>query len=103
MRIVSRRALRDFLVSLAGRRDQGAVRLALDGWYATVRKAAWKEPADVKAHYGSASILKNRRVVFNICGNSYRLIVKVNYVKGVVYVRFIGSHAEYDAIDADEV
>jgi mRNA interferase HigB len=68
-----------------------------------VKRAAWKEPADIKAHYRSASILKDRRAVFNICGNSYRLIVKINYVKGVVYIRFIGSHAAYDAIDAQEV
>jgi mRNA interferase HigB len=89
MRIISRRRLREFVASLAGQRDQPAVRSALDAWYAASKRAAWTEPADVKAHFGSASILKNRRAVFNICGNSYRLVVKINYVKGVVYIRFI--------------
>ncbi len=103
MRIVFRRRLREFVASLAGQRDQPAVGSALDDWYANVKRAVWKEPADIKAKYGSASILKNRRAVFNICGNSYRLVVKINYVKGVVFIRFIGSHAAYDKIDADEV
>jgi mRNA interferase HigB len=103
MRIISRRALREFVGSLAGHTDQRAVGAALDGWYADVKKVAWREPADLKRQYGSASILKDRRAVFNICGNKYRLVVKINYVKGVVYIRFIGSHAVYDAIDAQEV
>ena len=103
MRILSRRALREYVNSLAGHRDQQAVRTALDDWYAAVKKAKWKEPADLKAQYGSASILKNRRAVFNICGNKYRLVVKINYVTGVVYIRFVGSHAAYDDIDANEV
>jgi mRNA interferase HigB len=103
MRIISRRRLREFVASLTGQRDQPAVEAALNGWYAFVKKAVWKDPSDVKADYRSASILKNRRTVFNICGNSYRLVVKINYVTGVVYIRFIGSHAAYDKIDADQV
>jgi mRNA interferase HigB len=103
MRILSRRALREYVNSLAGHRDQKAVQAALDDWYADVRKAGWKAPADLKEQYGSASILKNRRAVFNICGHKHRLVVKINYVKGVVYIRFVGSHAAYDDIDADEV
>ena len=103
MRILSRRALRDYVRSLAGHSDHKAVEAALDDWYADVKKASWKEPADLKGQYGSASILKNRRAIFNICGNKYRLVVKINYVKGVVYVRFVGTHAAYDDIDVDEV
>jgi len=103
MRILSRRALREFVETLAGHRDQESVRAALRSWYAVVKKAAWKEPADLKKQYGSVSILKDRRAVFNICGNKYRLVVKINYVKGVVYIRFLGSHAAYDAVDAEEV
>lgn len=103
MRIIARRTLREFVASLAGQSDQRAVDAALDAWYRAVRRAVWKDPADVKAQYRSAGILKNRRVVFNICGNSHRLVVKINYVVGVVYIRFIGSHAAYDAIDANEV
>ena len=60
-------------------------------------------PAEIKAQYRSASILKNRRVVFNIKGNDYRLIVAVAYRIGVVYVKFVGTHAQYDAIDAETV
>ena len=103
MRVIARRTLREFVASLAGHADQGAVKTALDAWHAGARKAVWKQPADIKATYRSASLLRDRRVVFNICGNSYRLVVKVNYAAGVVYIRFVGSHAAYDAIDAEEV
>jgi mRNA interferase HigB len=66
-------------------------------------KAEWQQPADVEAVYRSASVLKNRRVVFNIKGNEYRLIVAIAYRVGVVYVKFIGTHAQYDAVDAETV
>jgi mRNA interferase HigB len=76
---------------------------ALLAWCAEVKKANWRQPADIKAQYANASILKNRRVVFNIKGNDYRLIVSVAYNTGFVFVKFIGSHAQYDAIDANTV
>lgn len=63
----------------------------------------WTQPADIKEKYRNASILKNRRVVFNIRGNDYRLIASVAYRYGAVYIKFIGTHAEYDAIDAETV
>lgn len=66
-------------------------------------QADWATPADVKVQYGDASILKGSRVVFNICGNKYRLIVKINYPYRVVYIRFAGTHAEYDQLDAEAV
>ncbi len=72
-------------------------------WCDEVKKARWRQPADIKAQYSSASILKNRRVVFNLKGNDYRLIVAVAYNTGFVYVKFIGTHAEYDAVDANTV
>lgn len=72
-------------------------------WTDEARKATWSQPADIKAQFRSASILKNRRVVFNIKGNSYRLVVAVAYRFGAVYIKFIGSHAEYDAIDAETI
>ena len=75
----------------------------LKAWFEEASKAAWTQPSDIKAHYRSASVLKNRRVVFNIKGNDYRLIVSVAYRLQVVYVKFIGTHAEYDAIDAETV
>jgi mRNA interferase HigB len=76
---------------------------AILSWCDEVKKVRWKQPADIKAHYASASILKSRRVVFNLKGNEYRLIVAVAYSVGFVYVKFIGTHAEYDAVDANTV
>ncbi len=72
-------------------------------WYKHVLKANWKSPAEVKADFRSASILKDGRVVFNIAGNKYRIIVWINYAYGVVYIRFIGTHAQYDQIDAQTI
>lgn len=67
------------------------------------QKATWKDPAEIKEQYRSASILKDSRVVFNICGNKYRLIVKINYGFGIIYIRFLGTHKEYDTINAEEI
>ncbi len=75
----------------------------LKSWVDEVKKANWSQPSDIKAQYRSASILKNRRVVFNIKGNDYRLVVSVAYRFQAVYVKFIGTHAEYDLIDAETV
>ena len=74
-----------------------------DAWYRHALKADWKEPADVKAEFGNASILRDGRVVFNIAGNKYRLIVWINYPYRVVYVRFIGTHAQYDQVNAQTI
>ncbi|QIL74180.1 type II toxin-antitoxin system HigB family toxin (plasmid) [Diaphorobacter sp. HDW4B] len=75
----------------------------LKAWYDEALNAQWTQPADIKAQYRSASILKNRRVVFNIKGNDYRLIVAIAYNLQIIYVKFIGTHKEYDAIDAETV
>jgi mRNA interferase HigB len=75
----------------------------LRAWFSDASKADWKNPHDVKSFDVAASILADNRVVFNIKGNSYRLIVKINYDYRVVYIRFIGTHAAYDAINAEEV
>ena len=72
-------------------------------WYRQVRRANWGTPAEVKADIRSASILKDGRAVFNIAGNKYRIVVWINYPYRVVYVRFIGTHRQYDAIDAQTV
>ncbi|MCB1985023.1 MAG: type II toxin-antitoxin system HigB family toxin [Burkholderiales bacterium] len=72
-------------------------------WYRHVLKANWKSPTEVKADFRTASILKDGRVVFNIAGNKYRIIVWINYAYGVVYIRFIGAHAQYDQIDAQTI
>lgn len=72
-------------------------------WYRHVLAADWASPAAVKADFGSASILKDGRVVFNLGGNKFRLMVKINYPYRVVYIRFIGTHRQYDRIDADSI
>jgi mRNA interferase HigB len=75
----------------------------LKSWVDEARKAAWAQPLEIKEQYRNASILKNRRVVFNIKGNDYRLVVSVAYQYQAVYVKFIGTQKEYDAIDAKTV
>ena len=75
----------------------------LKTWYNTAMNSDWKSPADVIQTYADASILKNSRIVFNIEGNSYKMITKLNYEKQWIFIRFIGSHKEYDKIDADTI
>lgn len=75
----------------------------MDAWFHEAEGADWANPAQVKAQYATASILKKGRAVFNIGGNKYRVIVKINYPYRVVYIRFAGTHAEYDEIDAEEI
>lgn len=77
--------------------------IPLQTWFHDVQRAAWKSPADITFVYKNASILANNRVVFNIKGNRYRLVVIVVYQHGVVYIRFVGTHAEYDRIDAARI
>lgn len=80
-----------------------AAKQALIVWCDEVRRANWRHPADITAQFAAASILKNRRVVFNIKGNQYRIVTAVAYRTGFVYVKFIGTHTEYDAIDAETI
>ncbi|MCA3238365.1 MAG: type II toxin-antitoxin system HigB family toxin [Curvibacter sp.] len=75
----------------------------LRSWYALAGRASWKTPADIKAAYGNASFTRNNRVVFNIKGNDYRLVVAVRYDKGLMYVRFVGTHRQYDKIDVETI
>lgn len=97
MRVIAKRTLRDFWEKHADSEQQ------LKAWYNEAEQADWKSPNDVKKDYPSASILEDNRVVFNIKGNNYRLIVRINYKYGVVWIRFIGTHAEYDKIDAIKI
>jgi mRNA interferase HigB len=76
---------------------------SLKAWHDEARAAEWRTPADVKAQYRNASIIANKRVVFNIRGNTYRLIVAIAYNVGIIFIKFIGTHAEYDAVDAATV
>jgi mRNA interferase HigB len=75
----------------------------LSAWYADARKADWASPDMIRQRYRSASILRSNRVVFDIGGNKYRLVVRINHHYRVVYIRFVGTHAEYDRIDAETV
>lgn len=97
MRVISVKHIRDF----SGRRPDAAP--ALKAWTQEARRASWKSPQDIKQRYASASFLKGNRVVFNLKGNDYRLVVAVAYRFELVYIKFIGTHAEYDAIDAATV
>lgn len=103
MRIIARRTLREFVDSLTGQKDQPAVKAALDAWFAEVDKAAWTSTADVKRLYATASIVSAERIVFNIKGNAYRLVVAVDFEKSIVWIKWIGTHRAYDRIDVTEV
>ena len=75
----------------------------LKTWFDIAKTNSWKSPNDIKLNFANASILKNSRVVFNIKGNSYRLVVQFNYEREWAFIRFIGSHSEYDKIDANTI
>ena len=99
MHVISRKKLIEFYEQ-PGRQDAKG---QLEAWYYEAKHAQWESPADVKAQYGSASVIGDNRVVFNIAGNKYRLIVRINYDSKTVFVRFIGTHQEYDKIDAEVI
>lgn len=103
MRIIARRTLKEFVKAREGHKDQPALKAALDAWFSEVRKSKWSSTADVKQHYASASIISADRVVFNIKGNSYRLVVAVDFEKAIVFIKWIGTHADYDRIDVRRV
>lgn len=97
MRIIARRTLREFWVKHPDSEQP------LKVWFREVKQANWKQSTDVKALYRHARVVGNDRVVFNIKGNKYRLIAAVDYRFGIVYIRFIGTHKDYDAVDAATV
>jgi mRNA interferase HigB len=99
MRIISRKTLVEFYQ----REDCKDVKGPLDVWWHEAKKAKWLSWTDIKEKYRSASVLKGNRVVFNIGGNKYRLVVKINYSVQIVYIRFVGTHKEYDNIDAEVI
>ena len=97
MRVIARRTLRDFWKNHSDSEE------ALKAWFSEAENSQWDSPADIKKKFPHASILQDNRVVFNIKGNNYRLIVKINYDYGQVFIRFVGTHAEYDKIDATTI
>jgi mRNA interferase HigB len=99
VRIIARRTLLEFWANPRYRDAEQPLR----AWYTEAKRAEWRTPADVKAAHRNASFLAKNRVVFNIAGNKYRLVVAVKYTAQIVFIRFVGTHAQYDAIDAEEV
>jgi mRNA interferase HigB len=97
LRVIAKKILRDFWVKHPDSEQQ------LKAWYQEADDAEWKSPRDIKRDYPSASILPGNRVVFNIKGNNYRLIVKINFDYGMVWIRFVGTHSAYDKIDAETI
>ena len=103
VRIISRGTLIGFVRNRVEPRLQRVVRDQLDAWFALVSRAAWKNPAELKQSHRSASVVSSERVVFNIKGNEYRLVVAVDYNHAVVLVVWVGTHREYDRIDVKKV
>ena len=103
MRIIARRSLKTFLDTRTRHRDWPALKAALDAWYGEVKKVEWSSMADVKWLYATASIISADRVVFNIKGNSYRLVAAIDFEKAIVFIKWIGAHADYDKIDVRTV
>ena len=96
MRVIAKRTLREFW------RQYADAKGPLEAWFREVQRANWASPQEIKDRYASASFVGNDRVIFNIGGNKYRLIVRVNYQYGIVYIRFIGTHADYNRIGVEQ-
>jgi len=103
MRIIARRTLREFVEGRRGHKEHPALKGALDAWFDEVKKTRWTGTADIKRRYATASIVSAERIVFNIKGNAYRLVVAVDFEKGIVWIKWIGTHKDYDKIDVIEV
>jgi mRNA interferase HigB len=99
MHVIARPKLKEFY-ERDGRTDAKG---PIDAWWYEAKKANWQSWTDIKSQYGSASILKGNRVVFNLGGNKYRLVVKINFPAQTVFIRFVGTHKEYDKINAEEI
>jgi mRNA interferase HigB len=103
MRIIARRTLVAFIESRRRSADHAAVKAALSAWFAEASKARWTTMADIKALYSSASVVSADRVVFNIKGNDYRLVAAIDFEKAIVFIKWIGSHKDYDKINVREI
>jgi len=100
MRVIAKRTLREFW---QGSPQYGDAQGPIEAWHAEAERASWRTPQEVKAQFRSASVLKGGRVVFNIAGNKYRLVLALDYVRQTCFVKFIGTHEQYDRIDAETV
>ena len=97
MRVIAKKILRDFWAKHSDSEQQ------LKSWYQEANNAEWKSPNEIKTKYPSASIINNDRIVFNIKGKNYRLIIKINFDYQIIWIRFIGTHSEYDRINVSEI
>ena len=97
MRIISKSTIKDYWKKHRETENQ------LKAWYHIARNAKWKKPGDIKKQLAKTSIINSTRVVFDICGGNYRLIVKINYEAQIIFIRFIGTHKEYDKINVEEI
>jgi mRNA interferase HigB len=103
MRIIARRTLIEFTSGLAGHQHHFAVKEAVDVWFSRASKAQWKNASDVKRMFASSSIINSERIVFNIKGNDYRLVVAIDFEKSIIWIKWIGTHKDYDRIDVAKV
>jgi mRNA interferase HigB len=103
VRIIARSTLTQYVASLEGHKDQRALQSSLDAWFHEVKRAEWKNSTEIKASYAHASIIGADRVVFNIRGNNYRLVTAIDYRRSIVFIKWLGTHKEYDAIDVRTV
>jgi mRNA interferase HigB len=103
MRIIARSTLNKFVASLNGHKDQPAVEGALDAWFHEAKKASWRNFGDVRQSHARADMVSADRVVFNIKDNSYPLVVAIDFEKSIVWIKWIGTHQEYDKINVKTV
>ncbi len=103
MRVIARRTLILFVGSLKGQAGQKAIKAALDAWFYEAQRAKWRNSAEVKRSYGTASIVSRDRVVFNIKGNDYRLVTVIDYRRQTIFIKWLGWHRDYDNIEARTV
>jgi len=99
MRVISKKTLREFYENPNFQDSEGAI----EAWHSEVIKANWSNPNEIKAQYKNASVIGDNKIVFNICGNKYRLIVKINYPAKIVFIKFIGTHKQYDKIKVEDL
>jgi mRNA interferase HigB len=99
MRIVSHRKLKEFYETI----ERGDSRVALQRWYEIAEKAEWKHLADIKTDFSAVDYVGNQHYIFNIKGNNYRLVVIIKFVMGYIFIRFVGTHDEYDKIDCSTI
>jgi mRNA interferase HigB len=103
MRVIARRTLLEFVESLRGHKDQPAVSAVLQAWFHEAKMARWSSAQDIKRHYATVGIVASDRVVFNIKGNDYRLVCAVDFEKQIIWIKWLGTHRDYDHIDVRTV